>query len=473
MIQNKDLDEDCFKLESFLFDCVCIPAFTIGRVMSMKIPDSLKFAGASAKDLTVAPRQATISDKNARDLIVVKEKVLSLMVGAKFLIPYFMVLQNMKDAQAFGSSVKGKFFKSEYKTEINGVEYATIAEHNMNRKRIGGRWLKKARTLTNRQVKTFFYTSPRLNFIFKTIPLMYAGNLFYDAKEEQPKETTFLVEHNIKHMLKDQEFFHRFASKKTFKNQAPGNDSNWFALPETANFGLPENWNYLCSSIKENPIRRAFNTVTFLLVDMACSDLSVFGKGVIDLLIENASNPTQYIATPRKQKKANEQVASPEAREGETPPTPPAGLKKPPPAANATAPLPSGEQDRAPPNVEQQKQTATTDQVLQTQQKTPQRQPQGQLQVPETTQPQTPIPRRQTRSSTSRAQGPPVVNVEPQQSGEEASSLGFGSPGTGQTADFQAKDTAGNQAPQSQGQQKNPYIEDEAIEAGTALMDIG
>ena len=267
-------------------------------------------------------------------------------------------------------------------------------------------------------------------------------------------------------MLKDQEFFHRFASKKTLQNPTPGNDSDWFALPASANFGLPENWDFLCSSIKENPIRQSFNTVTFLLVDMACSDLSVFGKDVVDLLEENAANPKQYVATPRKQKKADEQVASPEAKEGETPPTPPAGLKKPPPAANATAPLPSGEQNQAPPNAEQQKQTATTEQVLQTPQKTPQRQQQAQDQVPENTQLQTPIPRRSTRR-----RRPVVVNVD-RQGEEEASSLGLGSPGTGQTSGNQAKETADHQT-QGQGQQKNPYIDDEAMEAGTALIDIG
>ena len=204
--------------------------------------------------------------------------------------------------------MKGKFFNKEHTTDNNGVIYATIAEHDINRKRIGGRWFKKTRVLTNRLVKTFFYTKPRLKFFFKTIPIMYAGTLFYDAKEEQPEETTFFDAHNIKHMLKDQEYFHRFASKKTIHNPTPGNNSDWFDLPESANFGLPDNWDFLCNSNKENPIRLSFNTVAFLLVDMACSDLSVFGKDVIDLLTENATNPKQYVATPRKQKKAEAQL---------------------------------------------------------------------------------------------------------------------------------------------------------------------
>ena len=87
-IQGKTLDQKCFDLENFLFESVCIPAFTIGRVIAMKIPDDVKIIAAGASDPKESGRSRTISSDHTKTLVVVKEKLLLLMIGAKFLIQY-------------------------------------------------------------------------------------------------------------------------------------------------------------------------------------------------------------------------------------------------------------------------------------------------------------------------------------------------------------------------------------------------
>ena len=132
MIQGKALDQECFDLKNFLFGNVCIPAFTIGRVIAMKIPDDVKITAAGASDPKERGRSGTISNEHTKTLVVVKEKLLSLMIGAKFLIPYFGVLELVDDLGAFEADIEGKYFYTTCRMEINGEVFGQISDIDAN-----------------------------------------------------------------------------------------------------------------------------------------------------------------------------------------------------------------------------------------------------------------------------------------------------------------------------------------------------
>ena len=156
MIQGKTLDQKCSDLENFLFESVCIPAFTIGRVIAMKIPDDVKLTAAGASDPKESGRLGTISSDHTKTLVVVKEKLLSLMIGAKFLIQYFRVLELVDDLEAFEADMNAKYFYASCTMEINGEEFGQISEIDANRRSVGGRWKKDERTIKFRDVRTMF-----------------------------------------------------------------------------------------------------------------------------------------------------------------------------------------------------------------------------------------------------------------------------------------------------------------------------
>ena len=107
-IQGKKLDQECFDLENFLFENVCIPSFTIGRFIAMKIPDDFKITANGVSDPKERGGMGTISNDHTKTLVVVKEKLPSPMIGAKFLILYFGVLELVNDQGTFEADINGQ-----------------------------------------------------------------------------------------------------------------------------------------------------------------------------------------------------------------------------------------------------------------------------------------------------------------------------------------------------------------------------
>ena len=97
-LDKEGLHEDQFKLDGFIFKCMCIPAYTIGCLFTMLVPTETKLELSKAvnkKYDKVGPngkkdKLYVLSQRKRKTLVEFKNKLLSLIIGAKFLEEYFV-----------------------------------------------------------------------------------------------------------------------------------------------------------------------------------------------------------------------------------------------------------------------------------------------------------------------------------------------------------------------------------------------
>ena len=200
-----------------------------------------------------------LNQRRRKVLVDFKNKLFSLMIGAKFLEEYFVChcQYNMHPALNNLAYPKLKFDKSSCTPDDKAV---IVGKFLLNTSNMGAKWTRvEPENLSLQSTETQYNYTNILNAVYKVLPYVFARRMQYADCEVNnvllPDDSFMGIKHSVGEFVDYGHFYDRTKNKGKKKK-------DWFQFHKFARFSLKENWDLLTTG----PILRQALKNEYLLV---------------------------------------------------------------------------------------------------------------------------------------------------------------------------------------------------------------